>query len=157
MTKITKAIANFDKDITGFVCFEQINKHNCKVTFNLSGFASNAKHAIHIHEYGDMSNGCKSLGGHYNPYNHNHGSYDYNTKRHVGDLINNLKSDSNGDFMCTYIDDLIQVDSKKNNIIGRSVVIHKGIDDCGFGNDKESLITGNAGKRIACAIIGIKQ
>jgi Cu-Zn family superoxide dismutase len=39
--------------------------------------------------------------------------------------------------------------------LGRSIVIHESIDDCGFGHNKESLITGNAGGRMACAVIGI--
>ena len=43
------------------------------------------------------------------------------------------------------------------NIIGRGLVIHEDEDDCGLGvgnKKKESLITGNSGKRIACAVIG---
>jgi superoxide dismutase, Cu-Zn family len=35
----------------------------------------------------------------------------------------------------------------KNHIFGRSVVIHDKPDDLGLGGDKESLITGNAGKK----------
>ena len=42
----------------------------------------------------------------------------------------------------------------KYSVIGRSIVIHQKEDDLGNGNDNESLITGNAGKRIACGIIG---
>jgi Cu-Zn family superoxide dismutase len=46
------------------------------------------------------------------------------------------------------------------NIIGRGLVIHADADDCGLGigdKKKESLITGNSGKRIACAVIGIAK
>jgi Cu-Zn family superoxide dismutase len=37
------------------------------------------------------------------------------------------------------------------------VVIHKGEDDLGLGFNKESKITGNAGARMACAIIGLSH
>jgi Cu-Zn family superoxide dismutase len=42
-------------------------------------------------------------------------------------------------------------------IIGRMLIIHQDPDDCGMGlGDRraESLKTGNAGKRIGCAVIG---
>jgi len=41
-----------------------------------------------------------------------------------------------------------------NSIIGRGVVIHAGKDDLGKGGDSGSLATGNAGGRVACAVIG---
>ena len=37
----------------------------------ISGFVSGLgtkKHGFHVHEFGDLSDGCKSCGGHFNPY-----------------------------------------------------------------------------------------
>jgi len=31
-------------------------------------------HGIHVHEYGDFSDGCTSAGGHYNPLRRTHGA-----------------------------------------------------------------------------------
>jgi Cu-Zn family superoxide dismutase len=61
-----------------------------------------------------------------------------------------IYADEKGTFYFKYYDPLISV----KNIYGRSVVIHAKKDDLGLGNNAESLITGNAGNRIACAIIG---
>ena len=90
-----KAICNLEK--YGTVIFEKICKNdNCKkhgviVSFNLYNFKKNVEHAIHIHEFGDTTDGCKSLGPHYNPENTTHGSFLYpDNPRHVGDLINNF-------------------------------------------------------------------
>jgi Cu-Zn family superoxide dismutase len=53
-------------------------------------------------------------------------------------------------------DDIIQL-TGEYSIIGRSLIIHANRDDCGLGGNEESLKTGNAGKRIACAVIGIAK
>jgi Cu/Zn superoxide dismutase len=43
----------------------------------------------------------------------------------------------------------------KYSVIGRMVVVHADKDDLGRGGDVESTKTGNAGERVACAVIGI--
>ena len=98
-----------------------------------------------------MREGCKSLCQHFNPNNTEHGGIDSKI-RHAGDL-GNITADKNGDCKCIIYDKIIKLKGKYN-IIGRSVVIHEKEDDLGLGNNKESKITGNAGKRIACGVIG---
>lgn len=156
----------------GTVFFEQLHGESVKVTFNLYGFIPGAIHAIHIHEFGDLSRGCSSLGEHYNPTRAKHG-------KHKGDLIKNFQADILGSFSFSYVDNL-----NVNDLYGRSVVIHALPDDLGNAryNDlftrelmylsrergyrigprkamieelnRQSTITGNAGRRIACGIIG---
>lgn len=112
-----------------------------------------AKHALHIHEYGNLAKGCMGAGGHYNPFGEKHGSYKkHGLRRHVGDLINNVESDSKGRIKIKFCDDLVTL-YEPNSVIGRTIVFHTGEDDLGLGKNAESLITGNAGGRMACAII----
>jgi Cu-Zn family superoxide dismutase len=150
-------IATFTEKIKGYIKFHQCNKYkDTLVTFNLYGFEPNNIHACHIHEFGDLRKGCVTLGGHLNVKNKNHGSIFINiNESHTGDLLNNIKSDKDGTFNFYYHDPRINLFNNVNNsIIGCSVVIHYGKDDYGLGKDKNSKITGNAGERMACAIIG---
>lgn len=141
----------------GFVVFHQCNINmETEVLFNLENLPANKVLACHIHEYGDLMEGCKTLGGHWNPLNRQHGSIfiDIN-KSHAGDLINNISTDENGKFQFKYSDPRIQLyGDVTESIFGRSVVIHYESDDLGLGGDLESLKTGNAGGRLACGIIG---
>jgi Cu-Zn family superoxide dismutase len=157
----TSAIAVFnDKKVRGFIIFHQ--KHSEKgasVYYNLFHIPKNKTMACHIHEFGDMTDGCVSLGGHWNPTQTTHGSIEIDiTKSHAGDLTNNIHANSKGEFIFSYFDPRLNIIGNINNsIIGRSVVIHKGVDDLGQGRNAESLKTGNAGSRISCAVIGIKN
>lgn len=150
MKKAVCVLTNNKYNINGYILFTEIN-NNIKIELNIKNIPEGL-HGFHIHEYGDLREGCKSLCSHFNPYNNVHGDIT-DKNRHVGDLGNIY---SNNKLVCkqTIYDNRIKL-SGRNNIIGRSVVIHEKEDDCGKGNNKESLITGNAGNRIACGVIGI--
>ena len=98
-----------------------------------------------------MKTDCTKCGGHFNPTNKNHGCPG-KKDRHVGDL-GNLITDNKGCAVYSFTDSVIKLKGK-NNIIGRGLIIHEDEDDCGDGGNSESLKTGNAGKRIACSVIG---
>ena len=162
------AVAIFDSNssfnsakISGIVALHQCDsKTNSIIWISLKGFKPNSKHGIHIHEEGDLTKGCESLCGHYNPYNQLHGNAKlFGKARHVGDMCNNVVSDEKGEVELTFYDDLIDLYGNYS-VIGRSIVIHEKPDDLGaFRNEdsqkgKDSGKTGNAGQRIACSIIG---
>ena len=121
------------------------------------------KHGFHIHEAGDLSQLCESACSHFNPHNTVHGG-PKSKHRHVGDL-GNLTAKKEGIVKKKMYDHMISLKGK-HSIIGRSVVIHENPDDLGKGGlnrkgeiideevHNESLKTGNAGKRIACGVIG---
>jgi Cu-Zn family superoxide dismutase len=155
--KFRQAIAVFDGEkIKGTVTFTEDRTGNrIKIEINLSGLNKNALHGFHIHEAGDMSEKCESMCAHFNPYKKTHGKPGMR-ERHVGDL-GNLQTDSSGSAIYIMKDDLIKLRGEKANIIGRGLIIHADEDDCGQGENEASLINGNAGKRIACAIIGYSK
>jgi len=152
-----KAVAVFDsKKIKGSVLFTEDLEDNCvNIDIDLQGLKKNAFHGFHIHEAGDMTVDCSSMCSHFNPYKKLHGCPGMK-ERHVGDL-GNLKTDSYGCAKYKITDDIIKLRGSKANIIGRGLVIHADEDDCGKGGDVESTKTGNAGKRIACAVIGYSK
>lgn len=75
--------------------------------------------------------------------------------RHVGDL-GNVEADASGKVDTTITDHLVSLVGQ-HSIIGRSVIVHENEDDLGKGGHELSLTTGNAGGRIACGVVGIKQ
>lgn len=105
-------------------------------------------HGFHVHQSGDLSEGCTSLCSHYNPENVSHGGL-HSRIRHRGDL-GNVRADAKGEIKQSLKCSRITV----QEIIGRSVIIHDQEDDLGRGENAESKKTGNAGKRILCGVIG---
>jgi len=107
-------------------------------------------HGLAIHETGDTSQGCLSLGGHYNPQGARHGSPDSSSEeRHYGDL-GNIKADQDGRARFRLVDKVVEV----WEVIGRSVVVSAGQDDLGLGSELTSSLTdGNCGPGVACGVI----
>ncbi|KAL7639835.1 UNVERIFIED_CONTAM: hypothetical protein RMT77_009248 [Armadillidium vulgare] len=125
------------------------------VTGEVTGL-SPGLHGFHIHENGDLGDSCKNAGGHFNPYQMNHGGPD-SAERHVGDL-GNIEADENGVATIQIFDTQPSLDPSSTAYIGnRAFVVHDGVDDLGQGGNDESLITGNAGARVACGITIVNQ
>jgi Cu-Zn family superoxide dismutase len=149
-----QAIAVFNDRIKGFVIFTEENDV-IRIDLNLTGLKPNSEHGFHVHEAGDLTDNCTSMCAHFNPYGKTHGCPGMKN-RHVGDL-GNITTNSKGQAKYTFFDNVIKLKGNKSNIIGRGLVIHADPDDCGKGDNADSLKTGNSGKRIACAVIGYSK
>jgi Cu-Zn family superoxide dismutase len=142
--------------VSGVLKMSQDGTGPTKIVGSITGLAA-GKHGLHIHEFGDTTNGCMSTGPHFNPNKMDHGA-PTDAVRHAGDLGNVVATASGCEF--TIEDAQIPLDGA-NSIIGRAVVIHELEDDLGKGDSSEigtqgktSKTTGNAGARLACGIIG---
>jgi Cu-Zn family superoxide dismutase len=110
------------------------------------------EHGFHIHEFGDMSKGCESMGGHYNPDGVDHGDIE---QGHVGDL-GNITADESGTANFSIQANRVELIGDRS-VVGRGIVVHADQDDLGKGGDDESLKTGNAGDRLACGVITLRS
>ena len=148
------AIAVFNSDkIKGIVRFiEDVKNNKVNIQIDIKGLNKNALHGFHVHEAGDLTDHCTSMCAHFNPYGKTHGCPGMKN-RHIGDL-GNLETNDKGEAKYIMVDDHIKLRGSKANIIGRGLIIHADPDDCGQGGYPDSLTTGHAGKRIACAVIG---
>jgi len=129
---------------------------NTIVYFDLFDLPSGLR-GCHIHEFGDMTNGCESMGPHFNPLNGIHGNINQGGN-HVGDLGNILVDKMGKCNIQLTINYLPIISSVALSIIGRGIVIHANVDDLGkapYNSSKytESIVNGNSGSRIACGII----
>ncbi|SPQ95760.1 Superoxide dismutase copper/zinc binding domain-containing protein [Plasmodiophora brassicae] len=109
------------------------------------------KHGFHIHEFGDLSQGCSSTGGHFNPMKMAHGAPTA-SERHFGDL-GNIVANEDGVATVSITDSMVTLIGD-NSVIGRAFIIHEIADDLGKTSHQLSKTTGNAGGRVAGGVIG---
>jgi Cu-Zn family superoxide dismutase len=113
----------------------------------VEGLTPGAKHGFHVHETGDCSApDASSAGAHFNPGGHAHAGPD-DAMRHLGDL-GNLEADAAGvATVALSIEGATLGDGGANDLLRRAVIVHAAPDDL------VTQPTGNAGARIACAVI----
>ena len=170
--------------LLGNIFFTEIMKDIVLISGFINGLTP-GDHAAHIHEFGDLTHGCDSVGGHFNPLNKPHGNINAEPS-HLGDL-GNIHTNKLG---ITYVNKLakgISLLGYENSILGRALAIHQLPDDLGgvkeiiktdivdtelLGNTKQlrniapvvvddkliKILTvkdGGAGVKVACGVIGL--
>lgn len=116
------------------------------VSGEVRGLKPGAEHGFHVHDKGDCSSGDgMSTGGHFNPGGLKHGAHG-GAEHHVGDLPS-LTADAMGVARFSFESGSIAVGSGNADIVGRGLIVHRDPDDY------TTQPTGNAGPRLACAVI----
>ena len=117
-----------------------------RVVVEVQGLKPGAEHGFHIHEVGDCSSGDgMSTKGHFNPFSKAHGHYT-SAEHHAGDLPS-LKADNTGRAKLNVDIPMISVTPGAGSVVGRGLIVHADPDDY------KTQPTGNAGARLACAVI----
>jgi len=142
-----------DSNVVGELTLDQYSGASpVHITGTISGLDPYATRGLHIHTFGDLSDGCASTGSHYNPFGKTHGG-PTDEERHVGDL-GNVVADKKGIAQVDISDEMISL-SGPYSVVGRAFVVHTGEDDLGRGGHDDSKTTGHAGGRAACGVIGL--
>jgi Cu-Zn family superoxide dismutase len=144
-----------DSGVRGVVRLTQVKSETrVRVHVRVTGLAPHSTHGFHVHALGNLTEGCVSAGGHFNPQGSPHGGpADAPAARHVGDL-GNVVADATG-AVDVRIDDALISLAGAHSVIGRAIVLHADADDLGRGGDADSKTTGHAGARIACGVVGL--
>ncbi|MCL2876563.1 MAG: superoxide dismutase family protein [Betaproteobacteria bacterium] len=129
--------------VQGNVVFRQEEGGSIRVIAEVSGLTPGS-HGFHIHEKGDCSApDASSAGGHFNPHQTPHGKAGEGN-HHAGDLPS-LEADAAGNAALNVVLNSLTLDGDQG-IVGRGLIVHADPDDY-------SQPVGNAGKRVACAVI----
>jgi len=129
----------------GTVTFTQQGK-DVEVHVTVHDVPGAGMHGIHIHEAGQcVAPDFASAGGHFAPDGNPHGCPP-TVERHAGDL-GNIDVAEDGSGTLSQVTDRLSLGAGPTSVIGRTVILHQGQDDC------TSQPSGNSGARIACGQI----
>jgi Cu-Zn family superoxide dismutase len=134
-----------DSNVSGNVVFKEVDGV-VSMTALISGLTP-GQHAIHIHASSDCTAADgSSAGGHWNPTAQPHGKWGDAAGYHKGD-IGNFTADENGNGTISFTTDqwCIGCGDETKDILGKSVIVHAGVDDL------TSQPSGAAGARVSCA------
>lgn len=136
-----------DTTVEGTIKFDRDSSGKVKMTLEITVPAKAGKTvAVHIHEHGDCGDTAKLAHGHWNPTNAQHGKWG-SASFHSGD-IGNVKLNAKGKGSLSLTTDLWTLGGKPDkNILGKSIIVHGGIDDY------KTQPSGNSGTRIGCGVI----
>lgn len=145
---ITGTIMDANGSTIGSVTIRQTASNILHLQAGLD-FIPQGPHGFHIHETGqcDPSDGFKSAGGHYAGTS-SHGVTDASGP-HPGDFPN-IHAPADGPLVIEYFTDRLSITGGVNPILdddGSALVIHS------RGDDYTSQPSGDAGDRIACAVL----
>lgn len=128
-------------EVHGEVIIEQKSYNPSHINVSVRGLPPGC-YGIHIHQYGDQTNGCISAGSHYSPYeflphaNPLEDGYNFNLTRHAGDL-GNIDVGEDGSGTATLIDNMVVLYGKMS-VAGRLFTIKNKEDK--FGIQKDDVI-----------------
>lgn len=119
------------------------------ITGVIGGLPRGQQAAFHVHEKGDCSAvDASSAGGHFNPTAQAHGRAGAGP-HHAGDM-DNLQANAEGvAHVDVHLRGVTLGGGAANDIAGRALVVHAAADDY------RSQPAGNAGVRVACAVIRV--
>jgi len=155
--RTTEAVAVFSGTVSGTVWLRSLGRAGTHVTATLTGLSA-GDHGFHVHVLGNPLDECRAACSHFNPFGTVHGG-PQSAQHHAGDL-GNITADHGGIARMDAVFPFVFL-SGPLSVVGRSIIVHEDPDDLGEGGRpgshrrEESLKTGNAGKRIGCAVIGI--
>ncbi|XP_058461777.1 superoxide dismutase [Cu-Zn] [Malaya genurostris] len=134
---------NPEQQIMGTISFRQWAPGHIETNINATGLPV-GKHAVHVHAFGDMKEGCKSTGPHFR-----------------SSIIGNMEVKEDGNAMIDFHSPYINLFGFAG-IVGRSIVIHEKASEIyrfpdlsinnpvSFQSEEDTV-----GARIACGIITI--
>ncbi len=143
------AIANFigkDGKETGRAALTQ-GKNGVLIEMEVTNMPPGKWVAFHVHETGkcDSAHQHESAGKHFNPGKTEHGFLAANGP-HAGDMPNQYVG-ADGVLRAQVFNSMVVLDGDENGVRGRALMIH------GKSDDNRSQPAGDAGERLACAVI----